>query len=72
MDVGRAMPPLTRFTARKSTGANDWCVFDHLHRHSISGGLSKERATFIVHFKEHAWQQRCDRWQQAEHRDSMF
>ncbi len=40
------------------------------HRHAVSGGQSKERAVFIVHAQEHAWHQRCDRWQQAEHRDS--
>ncbi len=54
----------------KATGANDWYVFDHLRRHSMSGGHSKERAVFIARVQEHAWRQRCDRWQQAEYRDS--
>ena len=70
-DVDPPMPPLTRFTAYKATGVNDWSVFDHLRRHSVSGGLSKERAVFIAHAQEHAWRLRCDRWQQAEHRDTM-
>ncbi len=37
------MPPLTRFTAYENNGASDWSVFDHVRRHSISGGQSKER-----------------------------
>ena len=64
------MPSLTRFTAHKNDGANDWSVFDHLRRHAVSGGQSKERAVFIARSQEHAWCQRCDRWQQAEHQDS--
>ncbi len=65
------MPPLTRFTAHTTDGADDWYVFDHLRRHSVSGGQSKERAVFIAHAQEHAWRQRCDRWRQAEHRESL-
>ncbi len=65
------MLPLTRFTAHKNDGANDWYVFDPLRRHSVSGGQSKERAVFIARAQEHAWRQRRDRWQQAEHRGSL-
>ena len=64
------MPPRTRFTAHKNNGATDWYVFDHLHRLALSGGLSRERAVFNARAQEHAWRQRCDRWQQAEHRDT--
>ncbi len=64
------MPALTRFTVHKNNGASDWSVFDHLRRHSMSGGQSKEHAVFIVHAQEHAWCQRCERWQQAEHWES--
>jgi len=64
------MPPTTRFTAHKNDGVNDWYVFDHLRRHSVSGGQFKERAVFIAHAQEQTWRERCDRWQQAEHRDS--
>ncbi len=63
------MSPPTRFTSHKVDGVDDWYVFDHLRRHSVSGGQSKERAVFIARSQEHAWRQRCDRWQQAEHRD---
>lgn len=65
------MSPLTRFTAYENNGASDWSVFDHMRRHSISGGQSKERAVSIAHVQEQVWRQRCDRWQQAEHRDSL-
>lgn len=45
-------------------------MFDHLRRHAVSGGQSKERAVFIARAQEHAWRQGCDHWQQAEYRDS--
>jgi len=64
--------PLIRFTAHKTTDVTEWSVFDHLHRHSISGSLSQELAAFIAHAQEHAWRQRCDRWQQGEHWDSRL
>jgi len=63
------MSPPTRFTAHKVDGGDDWYVFDHLRRHSVCGGQSKERAVFIARAQERHWRQRCDRWQQAERCD---
>ncbi len=65
------MLPPTRFTAHTNDGVNDWYVFDHLRRHSVSGGQSKERAVFIAHAQEHAWRARCAVWQQAEWRGGV-
>ena len=64
------MTPRPRFVARPRRFSKVWVVFDDLRGHTVSAGNTAAVATFIANTHEATWRERCDRWQQAEHRDS--
>jgi len=45
-------------------------VFDDLRGHTVSAGNTVSVAKFIAHSHEATWRERCQRWIEAEHRDS--
>jgi len=45
-------------------------VYDDLRGYAISEGNNAAMATFIAGTHEAAWRERCQRWIEAEHRDS--
>ncbi len=62
-----------RFTIYEDAKTRTWSVFDRLRGYlSSHTRLERMAATSIAHAQEHAWCQRCDRWQEAEHRDTML
>ncbi len=64
------MTPRPRFVARPHRFSHQWAVFDDLRGHAISAGNTAQVARFIARSHEATWRERCDRWQQAEHRNS--
>ena len=48
-----------------------WAVYDDLRGYAISEGNNAAMAKFIAHSREATWRERCERWQQAEHRNGM-
>ncbi len=64
------MTPRPRFVARSRGFSKVWVVFDDLRGHTVSAGNTAAVAKFIAHSHEATWRERCDRWQQAEYRDS--
>ncbi len=64
------MTPRLRFVARPHRFSHRWAVYDDLRGHTVSAGNTTAVATFIAHSHEATWRERCQRWIEAEHRDS--
>ncbi len=64
------MTPRPRFVARPRRFSKVWVVFDDLRGHTVSAGNTASVAKFIAHSHEATWRARCQRWVEAEHRDS--
>ncbi len=64
------MTPRLRFVARPHRFSQKWAVYDDLRGYVVSEGNNAPMAKFIANTHEATWRERCDRWQQAEHRDS--
>jgi len=43
---------------------------DDLRGHTVSAGYTASVSTFIARSHEATWRERCQRWIEAEHRDS--
>ncbi len=64
------MTPRPRFVARPRRFSGMWVVFDDLRGHTVSAGNTASVSTFIARSHEATWRERCQRWIEAEHRDS--
>ena len=64
------MTPRPRFVARSRPGSGTWAVFDDLRGYTVSRGNTAAVSTFIAHSHEATWRKRCQRWIEAEHRDT--
>ncbi len=64
------MMPRPRFVARSRPGSGPWAVFDDLRGYPVTQGNTASVSTFIARSHEATWRERCQRWIEAEHRDS--
>ncbi len=64
------MMPRPRFVARPRPGSKTWAVFDDLRGYTVSTGNTSAVSTFIAGSHEATWRERCQRWIEAEHRDT--
>ncbi len=64
------MTPRLRFVARPHRFSHRWAVYDDLRGYVVSEGNNAAMAKFIAHSHEATWRERCQRWIEAEHRDS--
>ncbi len=64
------MTPRPRFTTHENVLTRTWTVFDHLRGYSIRSGFIYATAASIARSEEASWRARCQRWIEAEHRDS--
>ncbi len=65
------MPPLPRFTYHHHAATGSWYVYDRLRDRTVRiEGLGVTVAHLAGDYEAN-WRRHCDRWIEAEHRDSL-